>query len=66
MGSGRINRNISETCFARYVSTVNENHDLDRNPKSCTPYRTSNRYNLIDAGYVTVPIVERLILFGGK
>ncbi|CAN1137357.1 hypothetical protein LINPERHAP2_LOCUS10012 [Linum perenne] len=66
MGSGRINRNISETCFARYVSTVNENHDLDRNPKSCTPYHTSNRYNLIDAGYVTVPIVERLILFGGK
>ncbi|CAN0879573.1 hypothetical protein LINGRAHAP2_LOCUS13137 [Linum grandiflorum] len=66
MGYGLLPvRSVFDHCYSRLVVTINENHELDRNLSSCTPYRTSNRYDLIDAGTV-LPVTVRLIIFGGK
>ncbi|CAN1300710.1 hypothetical protein LINPERPRIM_LOCUS24665 [Linum perenne] len=67
MGSGRLpTRDVNYNCFGRIVSLINEHHQLDRNPSSCTPYHTSKKYKLIDAGYVASKVFERVIIFGGK
>ncbi|CAN0841287.1 hypothetical protein LINGRAHAP2_LOCUS3196 [Linum grandiflorum] len=66
MGAGHLPSTVvHQNCYAKELTIVNEHHELDRNPPSCTPYHTSERYKLIDAGHVGQGF-ERIVFFGGN
>ncbi|CAN0898118.1 hypothetical protein LINGRAHAP2_LOCUS19532 [Linum grandiflorum] len=66
MGSGELYNppKVWDNCFAEEVSLVDENYKLDINPASCITYHTSERYNIIDEGFVS-PAYQRVIFYGG-
>ncbi|CAN1140210.1 hypothetical protein LINPERHAP2_LOCUS11726 [Linum perenne] len=64
MGFGHLpNRGLFYDCFGKSIILINDNYETDHNPSSCTLYHTSERYNIIDAGYS--PIMGRTIFYGG-
>ncbi|CAN1140220.1 hypothetical protein LINPERHAP2_LOCUS11733 [Linum perenne] len=64
IGFGHLpNRGLYYDCYCKSISLINDNYEIDYNPSSCTPYHTSERYNIIDVGYV-LP-TGRTIFYGG-
>ncbi|CAN1248461.1 hypothetical protein LINPERPRIM_LOCUS6747, partial [Linum perenne] len=64
MGFGHLpNRGLFYDCYGRSISLINENYEIDYNPSSCTLYHTSERYNIIDVGYL--PNTGRIVFYGG-
>ncbi|CAN1251357.1 hypothetical protein LINPERPRIM_LOCUS7701, partial [Linum perenne] len=65
MGSGYLPvRNFLYDCYARLVTIINENNQIDYDPPSCERYETtSNMYQLVDNGYDGGN--KRVIFFGG-
>ncbi|CAN0890393.1 hypothetical protein LINGRAHAP2_LOCUS16408, partial [Linum grandiflorum] len=51
-------------CFAEQIGLINENYELDLDPQTCILYHTSERYSVIDVGYLTPP-EKRVIFYGG-
>ncbi|CAN0897632.1 hypothetical protein LINGRAHAP2_LOCUS19249 [Linum grandiflorum] len=66
MGSGVLYNppKAAYNCFAEEIGLINENYELDLDPQSCIPYHTSDRYAIIDVGFLPPP-EKRVIFYGG-
>lgn len=66
MGAGHWpTRKLYDNCYGTILTVINENHEMEHNPQSCSPFITSDKYILIDGGYLS-PLMGRVIFFGGK
>ncbi|CAN1320482.1 hypothetical protein LINPERPRIM_LOCUS31710 [Linum perenne] len=64
MGFGHLpGRGLYYDCYGNSIILINDNYEIEHNPSSCTLYHTSERYNIIDVGYV-LP-TGRTIFYGG-